>query len=104
MLAAQGAVADQKARIDAMNLSMNETQSMYEFAAYLGIMQRVKQDKRIRGGGNNHVTRNRRRHRNKSVSRKSKMTRKKGRGKGKARAMSMLKSAKQRFYGGQLIY
>ena len=30
------------------------------------------------------------------------MTRRKGRGKGKARAMSMLKSAKQRFYGGQL--
>lgn len=100
MLAAQQAVADQKGRIDGMNLSRSETQSMYEFAAYLGIMQEVKDNKRIRGGGNNHVTRNRRRHRNKSVSRKSKMTRRKGRGKGKARAMSMLKSAKQRFYGG----
>ena len=101
MLAAQQAVANQKGRIDAMNLSRSETQSMYEFAAYLGIMQEVKDKKRIRGGGNNHFTRNRRRHRNKSVSRKSKMTRRKGRGKGKARAMSMLKSAKQRFYGGQ---
>jgi hypothetical protein len=101
MLAAQQAVANQKGRIDAMNLSRSETQSMYEFAAYLGIMQEVKDNKRIRGGGNNHFTRNRRRHRNKSVSRKSKMTRRKGRGKGKARAMSMLKSAKQRFYGGQ---
>jgi hypothetical protein len=72
---------------------------MYEFAAYLGIMKEVKNEKRIRGGS--HATRNRRRHhRNKSVSRKSKMTRRKGSGKGKARAMSMLKSAKQRFYGG----
>jgi len=51
-------------------------------------------------GGRNRITRNRRHHRNKSVSRKSKMTRRKGKGKGKARAMSMLKSAKQRFYGG----
>jgi hypothetical protein len=99
MLAAQQAVTTQKARIDAMNLSRSETQSMYEFAAYLGIMQEVKNEKRIRGGS--HATRNRRRHhRNKSVSRKSKMTRRKGRGKGRARAMSMLKSAKQRFYGG----
>ena len=53
-------------------------------------------------GGRNRITRNRRRRHNKSVTRKSKMTRRKGRGKGKARAMSMLKSAKQRFYGGQL--
>ena len=52
-------------------------------------------------GGRNRITRNRRRRHNKSVTRKSKMTRRKGRGKGKARAMSMLKSAKQRFYGGQ---
>ena len=51
-------------------------------------------------GGRNRITRNRRRRHNKSVTRKSKMTRRKGRGKGKARAMSMLKSAKQRFYGG----
>ena len=103
MLAAQQAVATQKARIDAMNLSRSETQSMYEFAAYLGIMQEVKNEKRIRGGS--HATRNRRRHhRNKSVSRKSKLTRRKGRGKGRARAMSMLKSAKQRFYGGQDMY
>jgi hypothetical protein len=103
MLAAQQAVATEKARIDGMNLSRSETQSMYEFAAYLGIMKEVKNEKRIRGGS--HATRNRRRHhRNKSVSRKSKMTRRKGRGKGRARAMSMLKSAKQRFYGGQDIY
>ena len=51
-------------------------------------------------GGRNRITRNRRRRHNKSVTRKSKMTRRKGRGKAKARAMSMLKSAKQRFYGG----
>jgi hypothetical protein len=103
MLAAQAAVANEKARIDAMNLSRSETQSMYEFAAYLGIMQEVKDNKRIRGG-TNHVTKNRRgHHRNKSVSRKSKMTRTKGRGRARARAMSMLKSAKQRFYGGQQI-
>lgn len=53
-------------------------------------------------GGRNRITRNRLHHRNKSVSRKSKMTRRKGRGKARSRgrAMSMLKSAKQRFYGG----
>ena len=104
MLAADAAVAAQKGRIDAMNLSRSETQSMYEFAAYLGMMQEVKENRRIRGGNHtNHVTRNRRRRHNKSVSRKSKMTRAKGRGKARARAMSLLKSAKRQFHGGIAI-
>jgi hypothetical protein len=73
---------------------------MYQFAAYLGIMQEIKNSKQIRGGSHN-ITHRRRM----SVKRNKKMTRsssskgsRRGRGKGRARAASMLKSAKQRYY------
>ena len=99
--AAQAAVATEKARIDALNLSPDENQSMYQFAAYVGVMQEIKNMKRIRGGSHN-ITHRRRM----SVKRNKKMTRSsskgsrrgRGRGKGRARAASMLKSAKQRYY------
>ena len=99
--AAQDAVAAQKRRIDAIGgLSPDEKQSMYQFAAYLGIMQEMKNFKHIRGGSHN-ITHRRRM----SVKRNKKMTRsssskgsRRGRGKGRARAASMLKSAKQRYY------
>ena len=74
---------------------------MYQFAAYVGVMQEIKNMKRIRGGSHN-ITHRRRM----SVKRNKKMTRSsskgsrrgRGRGKGRARAASMLKSAKQRYY------
>ena len=101
--AAQAAVATEKARIDGLNLSPDENQSMYQFAAYVGVMQEIKNMKRIRGGSHN-ITHRRRM----SVKRNKKMTRSsskgsrrgrgRGRGKGRARAASMLKSAKQRYY------
>ena len=99
--AAQAAVATQKGRIDGLNLSPDENQSMYQFAAYVGVMQEIKNMKRIRGGSHN-ITHRRRM----SVKRNKKMTRSsskgsrrgRGRGKGRARAASMLKSAKQRYY------
>jgi hypothetical protein len=98
--AAQAAVAAQKGRIDGIGLSLDENQSMYQFAAYLGIMQEIKNSKQIRGGSHN-ITHRRRM----SVKRNKKMTRsssskgsRRGRGKGRARAASMLKSAKQRYY------
>ena len=100
--AAQRAVADQKVRIDQIGLSPDENQSMYQFAAYVGVMQEKKNMKRIRGGSHN-ITHRRRM----SVKRNKKMTRSssskgsrrgRGRGKGRARAASMLKSAKQRYY------
>ena len=101
--AAQAAVATQKARIDQIiGLSPDENQSMYQFAAYVGVMQEIKNMKRIRGGSHN-ITHRRRM----SVKRNKKMTRSssskgsrrgRGRGKGRARAASMLKSAKQRYY------
>lgn len=101
-VAAQVAVASQKARIDQIGLSPDENQSMYQFAAYVGVMQEIKNMKRIRGGSHN-ITHRRRM----SVKRNKKMTRSssskgsrrgRGRGKGRARAASMLKSAKQRYY------
>jgi len=100
--AAQAAVATEKARIDQFGLSPDENQSMYQFAAYVGVMQEIKNMKRIRGGSHN-ITHRRRM----SVKRNKKMTRSssskgsrrgRGRGKGRARAASMLKSAKQRYY------
>ena len=96
--AAQAAVATEKGRIDALNLSPDENQSMYQFAAYLGVMQEIKNMKRIRGGSHN-ITHRRRM----SVKRNKKMSRSsssKGsrRGSRRARAASMLKSAKQRYY------
>ena len=96
--AAQAAVAAEKGRIDALNLSPDENQSMYQFAAYLGVMQEIKNMKRIRGGSHN-ITHRRRM----SVKRNKKMSRSsssKGsrRGSRRARAASMLKSAKQRYY------
>lgn len=98
--AAQAAVASQKARIDAIGLSPDENQSMYQFAAYVGVMQEIKNMKRIRGGSHN-ITHRRRM----SVKRNKKMKRStmskskgRGRGRGRARAASMLKSAKQRYY------
>jgi hypothetical protein len=100
--AAQAAVATEKARIDQIGLSPDENQSMYQFAAYVGVMQEIKNMKRIRGGSHN-ITHRRRM----SVKRNKKMTRSssskgsrrgRGRGKGRARAASMLKSAKQRYY------
>ena len=100
--AAQAAVATEKARIDQLDLSPDENQSMYQFAAYVGVMQEIKNMKRIRGGSHN-ITHRRRM----SVKRNKKMTRSssskgsrrgRGRGKGRARAASMLKSAKQKYY------
>ena len=100
--AAQAAVASQKARIDQIGLSPDENQSMYQFAAYVGVMQEIKNMKRIRGGSHN-ITHRRRM----SVKRNKKMKRStsskgsrrgRGRGRGRARAASMLKSAKQRYY------
>ena len=100
--AAQAAVATEKARIDQIGLSPDENQSMYQFAAYVGVMQEKKNMKRIRGGSHN-ITHRRRM----SVKQNKKMTRSssskgsrrgRGRGKGRARAASMLKSAKQRYY------
>ena len=101
--AAQAAVANEKGRIDQIiGLSPDENQSMYQFAAYVGVMQEIKNMKRIRGGSHN-ITHRRRM----SVKRNKKMTRSssskgsrrgRGRGKGRARAASMLKSAKQRYY------
>lgn len=99
--AAQQAVASQKVRIDGLGLSPDENQSMYQFAAYLGIMQEIKNMKRIRGGGHNTTHRRRT-----SVKRNKKMTmsmskskgRGRGRGMGRGRAASMFKSAKQRYY------
>jgi hypothetical protein len=94
--AAQAAVASQLARIGGLGLTDEETQSMYQLAAYLGIMQQVKNISRIRGGGY-HMTRHRRSRM--SAKKNKKMTRSmKGRGRGRARAASMLKSAKQRYY------
>jgi len=98
---ASHAAASQLARITALQISDDEKGSMMELAAYLGAMIVVKNKARIRGGGGgaNHVTRNRRRHHNKSVKRNSKMTRAKGgRRAARVRAMSILKSAKRKFY------
>ena len=101
--AAQAAVVNEKRRINAIGgLSPDERQSMYQFAAYLGVMHEIKNMKRIRGGSHSHnITHCRRM----SVKRNKKMTRsssskgsRRGRGKGRARAASMLKSAKQRYY------
>jgi hypothetical protein len=96
--AAQAAVASQKVRIDAIGLSPDENQSMYQFAAYVGVMQEIKNMKRILGGSHN-ITHRRRMSvkRNKKMKR-STMSKSKGRGRGRARAASMLKSAKQRYY------
>lgn len=97
--AAQAAVATQKGRIDGLNLSPDENQSMYQFAAYVGVMQEIKNMKRIRGGSHN-ITHRRRMSvkRNKKMTRSSSKGSRRGRGKGRARAASMLKSAKQRYY------
>jgi len=98
---ADEAVANQKARIDAIGgITSSEKQLMYQFAAYLGMMQLIKEENAgIRGGNHtNRVTRNRRRRHNKSVKRNK--TRTKSKGKSRARAMSMLKSAKRQFHGG----
>jgi hypothetical protein len=101
--AAQRAVVNEIARIQGFGLSPEETQSAIQFAAYLGIMNQVKNVSRIRGGGY-HMTRHRRSR--VSAKKNKKMTRSmKGRGRGRARAASMLKSAKQRYYrtGGGVL-
>lgn len=98
---ADASVGNQKARIDGLGgITSSEKQLMYQFAAYLGMMQLIKEENAgIRGGNHtNHVTRNRRRRHNKSVKRNK--TRTKSKGKSRARAMSMLKSAKRQFHGG----
>ena len=97
--AAQAAVANEKGRIDQIGLSPDENQSMYQFAAYLGVMQEIKNMKRIRGGSHN-ITHRRRMSvkRNKKMTRSSSKGSRRGRGRGRARAASMLKSAKQRYY------
>lgn len=97
--AAQAAVATEKARIDQIGLSPDENQSMYQFAAYVGVMQEIKNMKRIRGGSHN-ITHRRRMSvkRNKKMTRSSSKGSRRGKGKGRARAASMLKSAKQRYY------
>ena len=97
--AAQAAVVAEKARIDALNLSPDENQSMYQFAAYLGVMQEIKNMKRIRGGSHN-ITHRRRMSvkRNKKMTRSSSSSKGSRRGSRRARAASMLKSAKQRYY------
>jgi hypothetical protein len=101
--AAQAAVQAEIVRINGLALSVEETQSAIQFAAYLGIMQQVKNTSRIRGGGY-HMTRHRRSRM--SAKKNKKMTKSmKGRGRGRARAASMLKSAKQRYYrtGGGVL-
>jgi len=70
--------------------------------AYIEIMRFFNEilDRGVFLGGRNRITRNRRRRHNKSVKRNK--TKSKSKGRSRARAMSMLKSAKRQFHGGQV--